>query len=123
MILTANQKRAIRRLWKCDLTRLEIAEEIGFTPEQLDEAAAALSLPERDDPVVYLPSREEIRLATARLRSQWSQAEREARISAAWSGKIKVSTEDEQNACRGTPTCRTEGGEADRQARREPRRG
>lgn len=91
--LTANQKRAIRRLWKCDLTRLEIAEELGFTPEQLDAAAVALALPERDEPVVYLPSREEIRLATARIRAGWSQAEREARLNAAWSARLHIATE------------------------------
>lgn len=91
--LTANQKRAIRRLWKCDLTRLEIAEELGFTPEQLDAAAVALALPERDEPVVYLPSREEIRLATARIRAGWSQAEREARLNAAWSVRLHIATE------------------------------
>ena len=117
MKLTANQKRALRHLWKGELTRAEIAEELSWTDEQLDMAAELMGLPERPDPDVYLPSREEIRLATARIRSQWSQADREARICAAWGGKIMKATERDNNAGGSSSDRRGDGDSADRETR------
>ena len=118
MKLTANQKRALRHLWKGELTRAEIAEEMSWTDQQLDQAAEFLGLPERPDPDVYLPSLEEIRLATATIRSQWSQADREARICAAWGVKLKA-TEEDNNAGRRPSDHRGEGNPAHRKTRRE----
>lgn len=117
MKLTANQKRALRHLWKGELTWAEIAEEMSWTDAQLDAAAEFLGLPERPDPDVYLPSREEIRLATAQIRSQWSQADREARICAAWSVRIEKATGDENNAGRSASDSCGEGDTSHREAR------
>lgn len=79
MILDTNQKRALRHLWKGELTLEEIAEEMGFSPEQLDAAVELLGLPERQEPDVYLPTREEILLAAAKIRAGWTPAELESR--------------------------------------------
>ena len=80
MKLTANQKRAIRRLWKGDLTTEEICEEMQFTGNQLDEARTSLGLPEREEPDTYLPSPLQIKIECAKIRETWSESTREQRI-------------------------------------------
>jgi hypothetical protein len=116
MILSPNQKRALRHLWKGELTMQEIAEEMAFSAEQLTAAAAMLNLPERDDPDVYLPSPEEIRLAAAQIRSEWSQAEREARLAAAWSDRLNKATGRDTHAGGSAADHRRKGGPAARPA-------
>lgn len=98
MILTPNQKRAIRHLWKGELTLAEIAEEMEFTPEQLAEAVASLGLPERSEADVYLPTRAEIRKAAAEIRAGWTPAEREARLCGSWRVRLEYATERDTNA-------------------------
>lgn len=91
--MTPNQKRALRHLWKGELTNDEIAEEMGFSADELDAAAAEMGLPERRETDVYLPTREEILLAAAAIREGWTPAEREARRAAAWSARLEDATE------------------------------
>lgn len=93
MILTANQKRKLRHLWKGDSTDEEIREEMEFSEHELGEAIRLLELPERDEPTCYIPTIEEIRLQTAIIRSQWTQAERDERIRSAWGSKMEVDEE------------------------------
>lgn len=88
LLLTANQKRQLRHLWKGELTTQEIAEEMELSVEELQRAAAFLSLEPRIEPDVYMPTELEIKKAAAEIRSQWTAAEREARLNAAWSAKI-----------------------------------
>lgn len=94
----ANLKRRIRRLWAGDSSLSEICDEVGMTEAELRAFAAALGLVERDEPECYLPSPEQIRLATARIRSEWSQTEREARLEAARSVRINEATGDDIDA-------------------------
>lgn len=117
MKLTPNQKRALRHLWKGELTLDEIAEEMCFTAEELDVAVALLGLPEREETDVYLPTREEILLAAAQIRAGWTQAEREARLAAARSVRMEDATGLDTNACRRATHHRDEGSEAGRSPR------
>jgi hypothetical protein len=117
MKLTPNQKRALRHLWKGELTFNEIAEEMEFSPEQLEAVAKSMGLPQRVDPETYLPSREEIRMAAAMIRSEWSQAEREARLASAWSGRLNNATGGDTNAGGVASRRGCEGGETARPAR------
>lgn len=98
MILSANQKRAIRRLWKGDLTTQEICEELGFTEERLLQAADFLRLPERAEPDVFIPTPEYIRLQCAIIRSKWTPAEREARL-----GRLDIGYRETDHARRSPP--------------------
>ena len=100
MNLTPDQKRALRRLWKGEMTTDEIADEMGFTRDQLDAAVAFMGLPEREEPDVYIPTREEILLAAAAIRAKWTPAEREARRASAWPARIEKATEMDTNARR-----------------------
>lgn len=110
MILTANQKRAIRRMWNHDLSTEEICDELGFSMQQLFAAAQMLGLPDRVEPDVYLPTPEEIRLACAKIREGWSQSERESRRSAAWSIRIEKDTQGHNHERRGEAHDRQQGG-------------
>lgn len=76
----ANLKRRIRRLWAGDLTMQEICEEMEMSLEEVLEHARALGLGERDDPDVFVPTPEQIRLEAAKIRMGWSESEREARL-------------------------------------------
>jgi hypothetical protein len=108
MNMTANEKRAIKRLWKSDMTLAELCEELGFSAGEIADAATYLGLPERAAPDIYLPSQDEIRAACAKIREAWSPAERELRL-----GRLRIATE-EQNYAGGSQTChRSEGGAAD----------
>jgi intergrase/recombinase len=75
----ANLKRRVRRLWAGDLTLDEICEEIGMLRDEFLALAATLGLTDRQEPDVYIPTVEQIRIEAAIIRSQWSQAELEAR--------------------------------------------
>lgn len=123
MTLDPNQKRAIRHLWKGELTLEEIAEEMHLSMEQLRAEAEALELPERDETEVYLPNREEILMAAAEIRSKWTPAEREARLAAGRLGRIEDATGVDTNVSRTPARSRTEGGQADGSSRRRGRRG
>lgn len=48
--------------------------------EALLAYAATLGLSDRVEPDVYVPTEAEIRMAAARIRMGWTQAEREARL-------------------------------------------
>lgn len=120
--LTANQKRQLRHLWKGELTTQEIAEEMGFTAEELQEAASFLGLPSRIDPDVYIPTQLEIKAATAEIRAKWTPAEREARLVAAWSVRIATG-EHNGDPGRNQSSDLDEGGSSDACPRRKRRRG
>jgi len=88
----ANEKRKLHRLWAGDSTFAEICEEMGMSEPAVLEFAALLGLGHREEPEFYLPSQEEIRLATARIRAGWSQTEREARLEAARTARMNEPT-------------------------------
>lgn len=94
----ANLKRRVRRLWAGDSSLAEICDEVGMDEAGLRAFAATLGLVDRAEPECYLPSQLEIRLATAQIRSQWTQAEREARLEAARSVRIGDATGDDIDA-------------------------
>jgi hypothetical protein len=79
----ANEKRKLHRLWAGDSTFAEICEEMAMPPDAVREFASSLGLGHREEPEFYLPTPEQIRLETARIRAGWSQTEREARLEAA----------------------------------------
>ena len=116
MNLTANQKRALRRLWSGDLDLLEIAEDLTFSTylwvqdgEECEilvfdvaavvQAARALGLNERPQVEIFVPTPEQIRVAAALIREGWTQREREDRRKGAWvSGILEDATEADNNA-------------------------
>jgi hypothetical protein len=77
---SANLKRAIRARWKSELTDSEIAEEVGMTLPAFLAFAESMGLKDRVPAECYMPSAEEIRLACAKIRSEWTNEEREARL-------------------------------------------
>jgi hypothetical protein len=130
--LTANQKRALRRLWDENLTLDEIASDLTFSTYEwrlkgedadIDEfdvssvlrAAMFLCLGPRPE-VPPPPSQEEIRLAAAGIRAGWSQAEREARLKNAWGGILDSATGVNNSAGGSATRDRTEGDAARSQA-------
>lgn len=114
----ANQKRRLRRLWASDCSFEEICEEMGMAEDEMREYAAALGLADRPEPDFFLPTPEEIKEATYRLRMSWTQAERDARL-----GRMELPTRSDYGAGRDSPNRRPEGGQAPSQARRPDRRG
>lgn len=66
-----------------------VVEEMRLSPDAVTALAAEMGLGERVEPECYLPSREEIRLATAKFRAGWSQSERESRLGGASSGRME----------------------------------
>jgi len=114
--LTANQKRALRRLWDENLTLDEIAsaEVEEFDVPAVLRAAMFLCLGPRPD-VPPPPSPEEIRLAAAGIRAGWTQAEREARLKNAWGGTLDSATGVNNSAGGSTARDRAEGDAADPQ--------
>ena len=94
------------------MTTAEVAEEMGFSADELAAAAELLGLPEREEPDVYLPSAEAIRIETAIIRSRWTAAELESRIVGPRRGRIKDATEHD-NAGGGASSHRGQRGEAD----------
>jgi hypothetical protein len=65
-----------------------VVEEMRLSPDAVVAMAAEMGLGERVEPECYLPSAEEIRSATARMRSQWTQAELESRLGGSSFGKM-----------------------------------
>jgi hypothetical protein len=114
--LTANQKRALRRLWSGDLDLLEIAEDLTFSTylwmqggEECEvasfdvagvvAAAAELGLHERPQVEIFVPTPEQIRVAAAEIRAGWTEREREERRKGAWvAGILKSATEEDNDA-------------------------
>jgi len=88
----ANEKRKLHRLWAGDSTFAEICEEMGMSQFAVTAFASSLGLGARAEPEFYLPSPETIRLETARIRSGWSQAEREARLEGGRNAKLNEPT-------------------------------
>ena len=80
MRLDANKKRAIRRLWRSDLSWDEICSDLACSSQQLEDMRFHLGLPEREDPDTYIPTPEEIRVKCAEIRQGWTEQEREARL-------------------------------------------
>jgi hypothetical protein len=103
MQLDGARRRRLRRLWQGESTTEEIASELGLTEGEIASVAAVLGLPERTISEVYLPSAMEIRLATAEIRSRWTQSEREARLGAAWSARINNTGGQYARDSRGPP--------------------
>lgn len=66
-----------------------VAGEMQMTPEAIIALAAEMGLGERPEPDCYLPTPDEIRLETARFRSEWSQAERDARVQGPLFGRME----------------------------------
>jgi hypothetical protein len=85
---SANKKRKLRHLWKGELSFEEICEEMAMTPIALLAYAESLGLGERPEIEVYIPTPEQIRLAAAAIRAEWSPAELEARRTP-WRGTIQ----------------------------------
>lgn len=125
MKLTANQKRALRRLWDENLTldeigsdltfstyewslKGEVAEVVEFGVPEVLRAAMYLCLGPRPD-VPPPPSPEEIRVAAANIRAGWTQAEREARLKNAWGCTINDATGDNNSAGGSAADYRAEG--------------
>lgn len=98
----ANAKRRFRRLWAGDLTTQEICEELGWTLEDVHKFALSLGLTERVEPDVYIPTESEIRRAAAKIRMQWTPAEREARMAPRYFVRLENATEQDTDAGRGT---------------------
>lgn len=113
----ANVRRSLRRLWAgdmefaelCDAVQPseasvqraidaisgyagppagEVASDMTLAAEDVLALAKEMGLGERVEPECYLPSQEEIRMASARIRSEWSQDERDARRSGRPLGRL-----------------------------------
>lgn len=69
-----------------------LVEELRLKPEAVEALAAEMGLGPRVEPECYLPSAEEIRLATAKFRAGWSQSERESRLGGPSLGKMEYDT-------------------------------
>ena len=57
-----------------------VVDEMRLSPDAVSAMAKEMGLGERVEPECYLPDAEEIRSATARMRTQWTQAELESRL-------------------------------------------
>lgn len=101
----ANQKRKLRRLWSySDLSFDEVCDEMEMSESELRQYAASLGLTEREEPSVFIPTPEQIRMAAAEIRSGWSQADRESRLGAGAFGRMSNATE-QHNDDSGTSSC------------------
>jgi hypothetical protein len=111
--------------WAADRSSFlrETYEIIDFGVEDVERCADELGLGERPNIEIYLPSREEIRLAAAAIRAGWTQEEREARLRNAWIGTLKDATGGDNDAGgSASPDC-AERDSADAQSWRQDRRG
>ena len=88
--LDASGKRKLRRLWRGELTLEEVASEMDVSLDCLFELARSLGLHTRIEPDVYMPSNLEIQKAAAEIRSRWTSHEREERLKAAHSARLKA---------------------------------
>jgi len=85
----ANQKRKLRRLWSySDLSFEEVCDEMDMTEPELRKYAASLGLGDRQEPSVFIPTPEEIRMSAAEVRTTWTQADRESRLGAGAFGRM-----------------------------------
>lgn len=73
---------------RATLDAVSLAEEMWLSPEAVEAMASDMGLGDRAEPDCYLPTPEEIRLATARFRAGWSPAERDARVQGPLFGKM-----------------------------------
>jgi hypothetical protein len=109
----ANLRRRLRRLWASDCLFSELCDEMGMTGDEVRLYAAAMGLgPDRPEPDVYLPTPEQIRIETAKIRAAWTPEEREARLG----GRpyaILNPTGDDTDAGGSAPRDYDEGGESD----------
>ena len=62
----------------------EIASDLDMSVGEFLEACEAIGLKRRKDPPIYKPSPADIRVACAEIRLNWSNADREERLRAAW---------------------------------------
>ena len=62
----------------------EIASDLDMSVGEFLEACEVIGLKRRKEPPVYKPSPEEIRMAAAEIRLNWTNSEREERLRAAW---------------------------------------
>lgn len=69
-----------------------LVEELRLSPDSILALAAEMGLGDRVEPECYMPTAEEIRLATARFRAGWSQSERESRLGGAAFGRMEYDT-------------------------------
>ena len=87
-------RKAIQALWddrriSASVSVEAIVEEMRLSPDAVAELAEEMGLGVRVEPECHLPSYEEIRLATARFRAEWSQSERESRLGGHSLGRIE----------------------------------
>jgi hypothetical protein len=109
----ANRKRKLRRLWSySDLSFEEVCDEMGLSHEELIKYAASLGLTNREEPVVYIPTPEQIRIAAAEVRSKWSPADVESRLGAGAFGRMNNATEQQNDDSRTAFCARRERGPA-----------
>ncbi|NBW12102.1 MAG: hypothetical protein EBR82_29135 [Caulobacteraceae bacterium] len=101
----ANQKRKLRRLWSySDLSFGEVCEEIGMDAASLIAYAKSIGLQDRVEPLVFIPTPEQIRVAAAEIRAGWTEAERECRLGAGVFARMNNATEPHNDDSR-TASC------------------
>jgi hypothetical protein len=101
----ANQKRKLRRLWSySDLSFEEVCDEMGMAAADLLAYAKSLGLEDRVEPLVFIPTPEQIRMAAAGIRAGWSEAERECRLGAGIFARMNNATEPHNDDSR-TASC------------------
>lgn len=66
-----------------------VVEEMRLSPDEVVAMAAEMGLGERVEPECYMPSQEEIRLATAKFRAGWSSSELDSRLGGPGSGRME----------------------------------
>lgn len=114
----ANRKRKLRKLWSySDLTFEEVCDEMEMPASELLAFAASLGLPERQEPNVFIPTPEQIRVAAAEIRASWSEADREARLGAGIFCRMNNATEQHMNGGRSASGSCREGGSPSAQGR------
>lgn len=62
----------------------EIASDLDMNEAEFLEACVVIGLEPRRNPPIYVPSPSDILLASAEIRGNWTQADREERLRAAW---------------------------------------
>jgi hypothetical protein len=116
----ANQKRKLRRLWSySDLSFDEVCDEMGMGSDELVAYAKSLGLEDRVEPLVFIPSPEQIRIAAAEIRAGWSEAERECRLGAGVFARMNNATEPHNDDSRTASCDGWQGGQTLPQDRRE----
>lgn len=91
----ANLRRRLRRLWVSDCLFDELCDEMCMSPEQVRRYAVEMGLdPNRPEPDIYLPTPQEIRVATSKIRAGWSDEERDARLGGRLLGILNATGDD-----------------------------